>query len=68
MASSGLLTTITTAFGACRFDLLTNACDNFGIRAEQVITTHARFAGNARGNDDDVAVDGVVIGSRADDI
>jgi hypothetical protein len=48
-------------------DLLADRLDDAGIRVEQVIARHARLAGDASRDDDDVGVPGLLVAVGADD-
>ncbi len=54
--------------GAGSFDLLGDAGHDLRVGAQQVIAAHARFARDAGGHDDHVAVGRVVVAGGADDV
>ena len=74
ISSSGLETTMTTAFGRVLGDVLGDAADDLGVDLEQVHPAHARLARQAGGDHDDVgALDLLVAravgaGGDADDL
>ncbi len=48
-------------------DLLGDLLHDAGVGVEQVVARHARLAGDAGGDDDDVGVGGLIVAVRADD-
>jgi hypothetical protein len=61
MASSGLLTMMRRPAGERR-DLAGHAFNDAGVGGQQVVAAHARFAGDAGGDDDDVGAGrGIVV-------
>ena len=42
--------------GTGRFDILGDARDDFGVGAQQIVAAHSRFAGDARSDDDHIAI------------
>ncbi len=64
MTSSGLLTTMTMAWGGVLLDVVGHAADDLGVFQEKIVAAHAGLAGQAAGDDDDVGpgVVGRVVG------
>ena len=50
------------------FHVLADVGHDLGVGREQIVAAHAGLAGDAGGDDDDVAADGVVVVSRAGDV
>ena len=65
IASSGLVMTMTNAFG--QFFLMRGAdvADDLGVDADEIVATHAGLARHAGGDDDDVGALDVVVTVRA---
>ena len=59
---------MTTASGLVALDLLGHRADDLGVGAEQIVAAHARLAGDAGGDHDDVAAGRVVVVVGADDV
>ena len=65
IASSGLVMQITKASGALRLDALADRLHHLEVDAEQIVAAHARLAGDAGGDDDDVGAGdvGIIVGA-----
>ena len=68
MASSGFDDDDDDGVLAGAFHLLAHVGHDLGVGGEQVVAAHAGLAGDAGGDDDDVAADGVFVVGGADDV